>query len=326
MPSTFLADHRSKGVRRHLLTDHTLREIDLIPEDARLFTDVNQPTCLLVANKGKASRRPRVRMRIRINSPASLRASRAILIAPQLLHAVDPDHLRVPTCEPEDWDILALLHEHPSIGEHDWVENLRGELDLTLDREFISEVPTGLRLVRGDQIERFTSSLGSDKPRWVKSAFLRESISHRKLQHIERERVVGRQCSYLKKPRRMSFSLVHGPAIVANSCNYLIVRTDDAAPLTRFLVGALNSAVLEWRFRLTSSTNHVGNYELDAFPLPLPTSELVTVVGCLVDRLLADPTDAEADHELDHVWFDAYGLGAEERRRVASALPNSVVR
>ena len=53
VPSTFLADHRSKGVRRHLLIDHTLREIDLIPEDARLFTDVNQPTCLLVANKGR---------------------------------------------------------------------------------------------------------------------------------------------------------------------------------------------------------------------------------------------------------------------------------
>ena len=124
----------------------------------------------------------------------------------------------------------------------------------------------------------------------------------------------------------MSFSIVDGPAIVANSCNYLIVRTDDAAPLTRFLVGALNSAVLEWRFRLTSSTNHVGNYELDALPLPLPTSELDHRGRVPRRPASADPTDAEADHELDHVWFDAYGLGAEERRRVASALPNSVVR
>jgi Alw26I/Eco31I/Esp3I family type II restriction m6 adenine DNA methyltransferase len=326
VPSTFLADHRSKGVRRHLLKDHTLRELDLIPEDARLFADVNQPTCLLVADKGQSARRSRVRIRTGISSPASLRASRSILIAPQLLHTVDPEHLRVPACEPEDWDILALLHQHPSIAEHDWVENLRGELDLTLDRRFISDAPTGLPLVRGDQIERFTSSLESDKPRWVGAAFLRESISHRKLQHIERLRVVGRQCSYLKKPRRLSFSLIDGPAVVSNSCNYLVVRADDPNGLSRFLVGALNSAILEWRFRLTSSTNHVGNYEIDALPLPVPSKGFVAEVGRLVDRLLRNPRDAEADRELDDLWFEAYGLGLDAQQRITSALPTSVGR
>jgi adenine-specific DNA-methyltransferase len=168
--------------------------------------------------------------------------------------------------------------------------------------------------------------LESDKPRWVKPAFLRESISHRKLQHIERLRVVGRQCSYLKKPRRLSFSLIDGPAVVANSCNYLVVRADDPHDLSRFLLGALNSAVLEWRFRLTSSTNHVGNYEIDALPLPIPSKEFVAKVGCLVDRLLDDPRDTEADHELDDLWFDAYGLGVDAKQRITSALPISVGR
>lgn len=320
VPSTFLADHRSKGVRRHLLTDHTVREIDLIPEDARLFADVNQPTCLLVADKGLA-RGTRIRMRAGITSPDSFAASRSILVSPRLLHAVDPEQLRVPGCEAEDWDILALLHQQPSLGEHDWVENLRGELDLTQDREFISATPTGLALVRGDQIERFTSDLASDKPRWVTSAFLRESVSHRKLAHIEQMRVVGRQCSYLKKPRRLSFSMIEPGAVVANSCNYLVVRAGDAAELSRFLTGALNSAVLEWRFRLTSSTNHVGNYELDALPLPLPSDDLVGRVNRLVERLLRDPTDAVADRELDEVWFDAYGLGPDARRRIRSVVP-----
>jgi Alw26I/Eco31I/Esp3I family type II restriction m6 adenine DNA methyltransferase len=323
VPSTFLADHRSRGVRRHLLEHNTLREIDLIPEDARLFPDVNQPTCLLVAERGRASRLPAVRMRANVDAPLSLRSRRSIRVRPRLLHAIDPDHLRVPRCEPEDWDILALLHRHPSLREHDWVENLRGELDLTQDRRFVSDAPTGLPLVRGDQIERFTSALQSTKPRWVSTAFLQEGVSPRKREHIARLRVVGRQCSYLKKPRRLSFSLIDGPAVVANSCNYFAVRGPDPAPLSKFLVGAFNCAVLEWRFRLTSSTNHVGNYELDALPLPVPTPELVARVGSLVERRLDDPMDVEIDRALDDVWFDAYGLQLEARRRIAAAVPNA---
>jgi Alw26I/Eco31I/Esp3I family type II restriction m6 adenine DNA methyltransferase len=302
------------------LTDHTLREVDLIPEDARLFTDVNQPTCLLVADKGHAPR-ARIRMRTGISSPGSLASSPSIMVSPTLLHAVDPEQLRVPSCEPEDWDILRLLHQYPRIADHEWVDNLRGELDLTQDRSFISQVSTGLPLVRGDQIERFTSTLESEKPRWVRSAFLRESVSHRKLQHIERLRVVGRQCSYLKKARRLSFSLIEPAAVVANSCNYLVVRPDNAAELSKFLTGALNSAVMEWRFRLTSSTNHVGNYELDALPLPEPHPELVARVSALVDQLLTDPHDIAADRDLDEVWFDAYGLGSDARRRIRSIVP-----
>lgn len=319
VPSTFLADHRSKGVRRHLLSDHTVRELDLIPEDARLFADVNQPTCLLVVDKGRASEAP-IRFRTGVDSPMALQAKRSTSLSRRLLITVDPEHLRVPACEPEDWDILALLHRHPRIGDHDWIENLRGELDLTLDQRFISDVPTPVPLVRGDQIERFTSNLVSDKPRWTVPNFLRERISARKLEHVEQLRVVGRQCSYLKKPRRLSFSLVEPGSVVANSCNYLVVRAEPAQEFSRFLLGALNSAALEWRFRLTSSTNHVGNYELDSLPVPVPEHSLVQTVNELVDRLLHDPRDAAIDAELDEVWFDAYGLSARDRHRVRSAL------
>lgn len=319
VPSTFLADHRSKCVRRHLLTDHAVREIDLIPEDARLFADVNQPTCLLVVDKGRV---PGARMRLRtgVESPASLVSTRASVVSPDLLHAVDPDQLRVPSCEPEDWDILALLHQHPSISEHDWVENLRGELDLTLDGHFISSGETGLPLVRGDQVERFTSRLPSDKPRWVLPEFLHTRVSARKLPHIDQMRIVGRQCSYLKKPRRLSFSLIAPGSVVANSCNYLVVTRDDVAPLAKYLTGALNSTVLEWRFRLTSSTNHVGNYELDALPVPTPDARLVARVGRLVDRLVIDPSDVAVDRELDEVWFDAYALSRDVRDRIKAAV------
>lgn len=319
VPSTFLADHRSRGVRRHLLADHTVREIDLLPEDTRLFADVNQPTCLLVAQRG-FTKDSTIRLRTGIRSPASLVAEVPVEVSPALLRAVDPEELRVPSCAPEDWDVLSALHRHPNLADHPWVENLRGELDLTQDRQFISPAPTGLPLVRGDQVERYTSALPSDKPRWVKREFLRESVSHRKLQHIERLRVVGRQCSYLKKARRLSFALIEPGSVVGNSCNYLLVNAGDEQPLSLFLLAALNSAVLEWRFRLTSSTNHVGNYELDALPIPEPDASLVARVCDLAQHLLSQPDNTIVDRELDELWFDAYRLNGAARERITAAV------
>lgn len=51
--------------------------------------------------------------------------------------------------------------------------------------------------------------------------------------------------------------------IIANSCNYITV---DEMFMPK-LAALLNSALLNWRFKLTSTNNHVNNYELDELPL-----------------------------------------------------------
>jgi hypothetical protein len=77
---------------------------------------------------------------------------------------------------------------------------------------------------------------------------------------------------------------------------------------------------VEWRFRLTSSTNHVGNYELDALPIPEPDASLVARVCDLVPHLLSQPDNTIVDRELDELWFDAYRLNAAARARITAAV------
>jgi Alw26I/Eco31I/Esp3I family type II restriction m6 adenine DNA methyltransferase len=314
VPSTLLADSRSATLRRHLFTDHRVTEINVIPESTRLFDDVNQPTCTLVV---QAHARPSaIRLRTRVTSPSELRRSAGRLpIA--LIKAIDESHLRVPTCDAESWSILERMHQHPALAAYPDILNLRGELDLTIDSAYVSDVPTGMRLVRGDQIERYVDDLPATRAAWVDPTFVSERCSTRKREHIHRLRIVLRQCSYIAKPRRLSCALVRD-AVVANSCNYLLVSDSSRAGEEELLVllGFLNSALAEWRFRITNSTNHVGNYELAALPFPRGFDPPVRRAVVRAVKKLLRSNCAEANGLIDDVFFTSYGLSRGERERV----------
>ncbi len=316
VPSTFLADHRSREFRRYLIEDHNLKEINLFPEDARMFPDVNQPTCVLLAEAG--TKTSKVRMRRSVRSAAELRKQPDATIDRHLIKTIDPEELRIPNCTSGELGTLRQMHQHPRLADHNWIVNLRGEFDLTINSKHLRSKRHGRKLIRGCHIERYRSDLDSNKDGWVANAFMQEELSSQKARFIDRSRIVIRQCSYLKKHRRISATVIQAGWIVANSCNFLTVNEPTDGCLDRdkaqlFLLGVLNSAIIDWRFRTTSSTNHVGNYELAALPIPIPDDRPeVEVVIASAKRLLQNPSDSAADHSLELAVRALYGLPAQD--------------
>lgn len=312
VPSTFLADRRSRAFRHFLLDRHSVKELDLIPEDAHLFSGVNQPTCLLVV--GAQRRTSSIRIRRHVTDASNLRRKADAIVSRELIGAVDPEELRILNCGADDQAVLRQMHAHPRLDQHRWIVNLRGELDLTCDSSYLRSAPPGEPLVRGDQIERFRTDLPSEKHRWVDPSFLAERISKTKGEHVSKQRIALRQCSYLRKPNRISGSLVTPGSIVGNSCNFLAIDAAGEPALgpeesLLYLLGVINSKVIDWRFRMTSSTNHVGNYELAALPIPSPDgSERTAEIIHFTSLLLKDPGHPGADDRLETSVRSMYGL------------------
>ncbi len=300
VPSTFLADHRSAPLRAHLLDDHAIAEIDLVPEDARLFAGVNQPTCILVVEARGRTRGIRVRQHV--TQPDDLAAREDVRLAPRLIAAADPGERRIPRCDARGAALLERLHRHPPLSAHTWIRNARGELDLTIHRRHLRR-EDGIQLVRGDQLARYADDLPTGKERFAAPQFL-EALSAAKRADVERPRLAGRQCAYLRQPRRLAFALIPAGRVVGNSCNYLSVDA-ELAPLPEreallYVLAMMNSSWLEWRFRTTSSTNHVGNYELAALPLPVPDDAgLALEIAATAAQLVEHPGDAIADRRLE---------------------------
>ena len=124
-----------------------------------------------------------------------------------------------------------------------------------------------------------------------------------------------------------------GPGVVAaNSCNYLVWEDDDEAKGLLFLGGLLNSTLLEWRFRLTSSNNHVNNYEIDDLPVPQANvKEIIQAADRLFRYYSVAPfgasayADAHLENALDAAVFLAFGLDRNDVSRVmADTAPGRV--
>ncbi|GAA9642632.1 class I SAM-dependent DNA methyltransferase [Helicobacter pylori] len=103
-----------------------------------------------------------------------------------------------------------------------------------------------------------------------------------------------------------------------DTCNLSYCKEREHA---KFLVGLLNSRLLDWLFRKTSTNNHVNLYELETLPIPQitksnqPTADKIIA---LVDKILAlkekDPkaNTQELEKEIDALVYQLYHLTDEE--------------
>ncbi|GAA7279028.1 class I SAM-dependent DNA methyltransferase [Helicobacter pylori] len=103
-----------------------------------------------------------------------------------------------------------------------------------------------------------------------------------------------------------------------DTCNLLYCKEREHA---KFLVGLLNSRLLDWLFRKTSTNNHVNLYELETLPIPQITKSnqpAADKIIALVDKILAvkekDPkaNTQGLEKEIDALVYQLYNLTDEE--------------
>ncbi|MEX6430117.1 Eco57I restriction-modification methylase domain-containing protein [Ferrimicrobium acidiphilum] len=310
VPSTIAADSHSFLLRESLLVNWNMTEIDEFPETARLFYDVSQSVSILHAKKGSPTTTVRVRSGVKHERELSKAFTAEWPI--ELLTQVSPK-LAIPLRMTDPMFVLERVHRHPPLRDMVGVINARGEVDVSAFEDALTDDIEMIPLVRGDQIDCFRSDLPSDKKAFVDTdEFTMRLARSPKFQHFRRDRIVGRQCSYLYRPKRLSFAYVDAERAVANSCNYL--SFEAGSELLLYLLGLLNSSLLNWRFKVTNSNNHVSNAELAELPIPDPArapSSLVTRICEQADSLSSHP-NADACRTLDELVYELYGLNASQ--------------
>ncbi|GAA9974018.1 class I SAM-dependent DNA methyltransferase [Helicobacter pylori] len=118
-----------------------------------------------------------------------------------------------------------------------------------------------------------------------------------------------------------------------DTCNLSYCKEREHA---KFLVGLLNSRLLDWLFRKTSTNNHVNLYELETLPIPQITKSnkpiAHKITDCAKAILEAKEKDPKAntqklEKEIDALVYQLYNLTDEEIKiieagqEIKSALP-----
>ena len=134
-------------------------------------------------------------------------------------------------------------------------------MDLSLFRDYITLEPTDLRLVRGNMLSG--DVINDINHEYVKPEFLEKKSSDYLSFDQGKKRLVCQQISNQTQNVRLKFVECEKNDVLGNSCNYITVD-ENILPQMKAL---LNSALLNWRFKVTSTNNHINNYELDELPM-----------------------------------------------------------
>lgn len=302
IPRTFLADKSARSLRASIVNSKALDKVLLIPEKLRTFDGVTQAFCIVIIDKISSKEH----FSVGCSETKFPNDNQWFDTIPyQLASNAFPGHNYIAIIDHVGYELIKHLNTYPKISSIPFISNKRGELDLTLYSTFIG---TGEgKLLRGKHVQEFEIT-GHDNADTNK--FTEKIIRSTKVLDINEERIVCQQISNNDSSKRMKFAYTGPGVVLGNSLNY--IKITNKIPSYDWdifaLLGIMNSIILDWRFNVTSSNNHVNNYEIDDLPFPIQFNKgLIRKIGNISKSISFNKTkNDEMRSTLEMLVLEAY--------------------
>ena len=307
VPLSVLNDLSSTLLRKFLFTNCNVSRVEAFPQkddpNNRVFAEAKLSTCIILIQQGVKG--DKVKLRIHPGKEIEL-GSPEIEFDVEGIKKFDPVGWCVPVVTVQDWKVCSSLYSKPWISNFEqFVDCLVGEIDLTLCRPCITQNPKDAIMLKGTQVYPFftTEELKQGEKEWVNLSKYDELFANpTKAADRKKRRLAMQGVTGTDDRRRLKSAFVEPGIFLGNSVNYLRLKPNVDYDLG-FFCALLNSQLIEWRFRLTSSNNNVNNYEIDALPLreikfttsPAERKRLTTKARALYESSLSTKTNAILD-------------------------------
>lgn len=269
IPSTIFSDQTCSGLRDLLFESSSLKSVNLIKENNTFF-DATQALSSILIQKGERTSKYRL-----CKNFLSGRETKYDII----VHPKNPNtNNTVLFLSSEDEKLKGVLDKHPKLKELEFITNMRGELDLTSNKSHISRDSSNYKLLRGRNIKLYNTDCSGDID-YVESSFLNYSP---KRKYIDSDRIACQQISNMAKEQRLVFSYIPTNHVLGNSCNFIHLKENVFSIDYYYLLGLLNSSILNWYFKINSSNNHISNYEINELPIPIEPLDLINEISSYV--------------------------------------------
>ncbi len=338
VPATLLGDSTAQSLRRMIFDEAEIVQALILPEKARIFEGVTQALLILILRKGGRTRSINPTL---WDGRGPVKEHEGSRVPRELIEEAD---FRVPFIRSaEEKALMEVLAGHPPFRGGEGIPAAgaihQGELNLTVHRKFITAETTGLPLIRGEHVEPFRVVHPSARPGrldWVRREFPTQFLCGDSSRDGREDQTAGESRSGRGRPWekarialgrvvnmataiRLKAAPVPPGSFLGDMTNSV---TDPSVP-PNYLLGLLNSSLLNWRIKLTSTNNYLSAAEIGALPIPRISGETGTDVDCpflgrFLDVLIARRarTMTEALAHLDRLPDQ----GSAEQTSRASAL------
>ncbi|MCL4477069.1 MAG: N-6 DNA methylase [Nitrospirae bacterium] len=272
VPMALLADKQAKALRQFMLKNYYLQQIEAFPQKDdpanRIFKEAKLSTCIYLLRKSAPDH-----LTVRIHPGKDiLESSVSLKMKPPLIEEFDEENLSIPShpsMSARDFH-LALKLKKMSNGNclKEIALSQQGEVNLTEHAKFFSDKEKGKIVLRGAHVNRYDFQ---EEPKQGEPVYLdvdkflhahgkdTKAYDHRYL------RIGYQRGSAIDNWRRIIATIIEKDNFCSDTINYIVNPKDYDLYA---VLALLNSLLWEWRFRLTSTNNHVNAYEIDSMPMP----------------------------------------------------------
>ncbi|GAH64604.1 unnamed protein product, partial [marine sediment metagenome] len=116
--------------------------------------------------------------------------------------------------------------------------------------------------------------------------------------------------------RRLKMTFLNPGVFCGNSVNYILVNDNKIGEY--YLLGLLNSSLLNWYFKVFSANSNVNCYEVNNFPIVLVSrgaqGNIKNLVGSILSAKQGNPQadTSELETKIDQMVYDLYDLTDKE--------------
>ncbi len=268
--SSLLCDLSSQYTRELLLTKTKI--------DNRVFSSVMQGTCIALFSKESPLNNATFNLSVGNN-----RSTINNLLFEQLEQQTPiksyPLGFFIPLVKPNEINILEKILKTSNQFKQYITSIMQGDLNLTTHKKEIRENNTGAHLLRGKHIEKYKINYFSEE--YISENFKIKQVQENKNNvFLVCQEVTGTVDKY-----RLHFSLTDTSEsfLFGHTANKILLNSDDN---NLYILGLLNSKLLDWVFRKTSSNNHVGGYEIEQLPIRFSNKELTQLLTNKVSKII----------------------------------------
>jgi len=304
VPLSLLGDQQATTLRRLIFSRHAFASIDAFPQKddprRRVFPEAKLPTCV-------------VALRCRVPGDDAFRVTAhpgrwfgevvgQYETTRRKVAKADPKTLAIPLLTSDTASGLAAKLQNAPGACHmgDLFTSSQGEInETTMDHLVYRERRIGPKILRGSNIRRYwfdpDARQGVDK--FLDLREYRRTVGGGRVADTTRPRFGYQRNAALDSSRRLLFTELPVPCYCFDSISYIPIE-DETQPYA--WLALLNSDLLEWVFRQTSTNNHVSTDQVHRLPALRNTPALGRTPQRELDRLVADALEISGNAARAH--------------------------
>ena len=322
--SSLMCDMSSAHTRELLLTKTQLLNVIEFPKvapnkDEQVFKSVLQGTCIAIFVK----RIPNVASKFGIsinNDRSTIKSLKFELVNQFDLKNYFSSRFEIPLIKTGEMKIISKIKVFPKLQEI-ITDSLQGNINTIHLSEIKSDKKTDIFIAKGANVHKYYID---DDVFFGKNSAQVKSLVQRNFNAgavIVTQNITGTTDKFR----------IHAAYAECKNTNFVFLHSVNIAYLpnpsfAKFVLALLNSRLLDWLFRKTSTNNHCNMYELVDLPIPSASSEQQKPIIDLVDKILvakkATPSaDSSADErKIDLLVYHLYGLTFDEAKVIDESL------